>query len=201
MENIIVACVFLVVATFVVIFFKPSKITNYPSLGKTIVMFGDSLTVGVGASEGHSIRELISKKIKEEVLGMGVSGQTSGQGLQRIDAVIALKPKVTLVLFGGNDYLKKVEKEITFKNIDTIVQKLQRAGSVVILIGIQGGILSDPFHDEFKRIAKKRGAVYVTNVLENIIGKEDLMSDQVHPNDNGCEIIASRIAPILKKVL
>lgn len=201
MENIIVASIFLIVATLVVIFFKPSKVTNYPSLGETIVMFGDSLTAGVGASEGHSIRELISKKIKKEIIGMGVRGETSGQGLQRIDAVIALKPKVTLVLFGGNDYLRKVEESVTFKNIDTIVEKLQRAGSVVVLLGIQGGILTDPFHNQFKKIAKKHGAVYITNVLENIIGKEDLMSDQVHPNDRGCEIIASRIAPIVKKVL
>ena len=43
--------------------------------------------------------------------------------------------------------------------------------------------------------------MYITNVLENIIGKDDLMSDQVHPNDRGCEIIASRIASIVKKVL
>jgi acyl-CoA thioesterase-1 len=201
MENVTIAILFLSTASAVVIFFKPSKITNYPSSGSSVVMFGDSLTVSVGASEGHTLPELLSKKIKEPIINMGIRGQTSAQGLLRVNDVLELNPKVVLVLFGGNDYLHEVPIKETFKNIDAIVAKIQEYGAVVVLLGIQGGILSDPYKGEFKKVAKKRGALYVPSVLENIIGEEDLMSDEVHPNDKGYTIIAKKILPVLEKGL
>jgi acyl-CoA thioesterase-1 len=201
MENVTIALLFVSTASVVFIFFKPSKIKNYPSQGDTIIMFGDSLTVGVGASEGKSIPELLSKKIHKPVIGMGVRGETSAQGLARIEKVIEKYPKVVLVLIGGNDYLQEVPIEETFKNIDAIVKRIQDAGAVVVLLGIQGGILSDPFEEQFKKISKNRGALYVKNVLDGIIGEEDLMFDEVHPNDKGYERIVKKILPVLKKGL
>lgn len=201
MQDSIVAVVFLGVGTAVFIFFKPSKITNYPSVGTSIVMFGDSLTEGIGATEGYTLPELFSKKLHKEVINMGKRGETSADGLARIDQVIDVDPKVVIVLFGGNDYLQEIDQEITFKNIDTIVSTLQEFGAVVVLLGIQGGVLSDPYKEEFKKIAVRRGALYVPNVLDGIIGEESLMSDEVHPNNTGYAILAKKVYPVLKKAL
>jgi acyl-CoA thioesterase-1 len=201
MQDSVIAIIFLGFGTAVFVLFKPSKITNYPSPGSSIVMFGDSLIEGVGASAGNTLPELLSKKIGEEVINMGIQGQTSSQGLARINSVIDKDPKVVMVLFGGNDYLHGVPQEITFKNIDAIVAILQEFGAVVIVLGIQGGILIDPYKYEFKKIAERRGALYVESVLEGIIGEPDLMSDEVHPNNNGYTLIAKKIYPILKKSL
>lgn len=201
MENISIAILFLSTATVVIIFFKPSKITNYPSQGDSIIMFGDSLTIGVGASEGHSIPELLSKEIKKPVIAMGVRGETSAKGLARIDKILSKNPKIVLVLFGGNDYLQEIPIEETFKNIEDIVTRLENYGSEVVLLGIQGGILSDPYEAEFKKIVKKRGTLYVPNVLDGIIGDENLMFDEVHPNDKGYALIVKKILPVLKKGL
>jgi len=201
MGNITIATLFLIAATAVVIFFKPSKITNYPSQGNAIIMFGDSLTVGIGASEGNSLPELLSKKINQPIINMGMRGETSRDGLMRVKTDTDEHPRVVLVLFGGNDYLQEVPSGETFKNIDAIVTKIQQSGAVVVLLGIQGGILSDPYESEFKKIAKNRGALYVKNVLDGIIGNEDLMFDEVHPNDKGYALIAKKILPVLKKGL
>lgn len=196
-----IAIVFLITGTTVFIFFKPSKITNYPSAGTSIVMFGDSLVEGVGATEGNTLPELLSKKLGKEVINMGIRGQTSAQGLSRINTVIDKDPKVVIVLFGGNDYLHQVPREVTFKNIDDIVAILQEFGAVVVLAGIQGGIIDDPYESEFKRIARERGALYIPSVLSGIIGDGTKMSDQVHPNDIGYGIIAKKIYPIVKKAI
>jgi lysophospholipase L1-like esterase len=201
MQYSVVAVIFLGFGTAIFIFFKPSKITNYPSSGTSIVMFGDSLTYGTGATVGKSLPELLSVMIKEHIVNMGVRGQTSAEGLARVDKVLGHDPKVVLVLFGGNDYLQEIPVEETFKNIESMVTTLQEYGAVVVLLGIQGGILFDPYKEEFKKIAKRRGAFYISNILENIIGEEDLMSDEVHPNDKGYALIAKRIYPILKKAL
>lgn len=201
MQDSVIAIIFLGFGTAVFIFFKPSKITNYPSPGNSIVMFGDSLIEGVGASAGNTLPELLSKKIGEEVINMGIQGQTSAQGLARINSVIDMDPKVVMVLFGGNDYLHGVKQEVTFKNIDAIVAILQEFGAVVIVLGIQGGILIDSYKYEFKKIAERRGALYVESVLEGLIGESSLMSDEVHPNDIGYNLIAKKIYPVLKKAL
>lgn len=199
MDNSIIAVIFLGVSTIVFVFFKPSKITNYPSVGTSVVMFGDSLIEGIGATEGGDLPSLLSKKLGVNVVNMGVRGQTSEQGLSRVGTVLKHDPKVVLVLFGGNDYLHRVPQDETFRNVDKIVGTLQGYGAVVVLLGIQGGILDDPYEEEFRKISKNRGALYVPNVLEGVIGEQDLMFDEVHPNNKGYEIIANKIYPVVKK--
>lgn len=201
MQPTSVAIIFLGFGTVIFIFFKPTKITNYPSNGTSIVMFGDSLTVGTGATEGNNLPSLLSKKIKKEIINMGVRKETSAQGLLRIEKVIEQDPKVVLVLFGGNDYLQDVPIEETFKNLDKIVTTILDSGAVVVLLGIQGGIITDPYESEFRKLAKRRGTLYVPNVLEGIIGNQELMSDEVHPNDIGYAMISKKIYSVLKKSL
>ncbi len=195
---IILATLFIIGAVFF-LFQKSPVITNYPSQGKTIVAFGDSLVEGVGATTANDFVSLLSKLISKPIINMGVAGNTSADGLTRVESVNAQDPKVVLVLFGGNDYLRKIPIEETFKNIDDIVMKLQSGGAVVVLLGIQGGILSDKYNEHFEEIAEKRGALYVPNVLDGVIGHGELMDDAIHPNDLGYKKIADKIFPILKK--
>lgn len=191
----------------VVLFFtfsRDTKITNYPSKGTTIVAFGDSLIEGVGATKGNDISSLISARIGEPVINLGVSGNTTAQGLARVDEIKKHNPKVVLVLLGGNDYLRKVPLADTFKNLDEIIARIQAMGAVVVLLGVQGSvipIIGDPFEERFELLAEKRGAVYVPNVLSGLVGNMKYMSDAIHPNDLGYASIVDRILPELKQVL
>lgn len=197
---ILIFGIVLVVAGF--FFFKPeAKITNYPSSGDSIVAFGDSLIEGVGASEGNDLVSQLSKKIGEPIINLGVAGNTTEQGLARVDRIAEYKPKVVLVLLGGNDFLRKVPKAETFKNLDAIVTKIQSTGAVVVLLGIQGGVLGDPYENEFENLAQLKGTAYVSNVLEGLFGDSRYMADSVHPNDVGYAKIVERIYPELKRVL
>lgn|SRR3989338_637692 len=196
---IIILAVVLVIGVLFFIFRKSPTITNYPPQGKTIVAFGDSLVEGVGATAGNDFVSLLSYKIGEPIINMGVSGNTSVDGLARVEQVTAQDPKIVLVLFGGNDFLRKVPIEETFKNIDEIVAKLQSEGAVIILLGIKGGILGDQYAEHFEKIAENRGTLYVPNVLAGLIGNGKYMDDAIHPNDAGYEKIAEKIYPVLKK--
>jgi|SRR3989344_2078409 len=189
----------LVIGVLLFVFKKSPTITNFPSSGTTIVAFGDSLVEGIGATKGNDFVSLLSRSIGEEIINMGVAGNTSSDGFARVESVNIQDPRIVLVLFGGNDYLRKVPIEETFQNIDGIVVRLQSGGAVVVLLGIQGGILSDKYDEHFEDIAEKRGALYVPNVLDEIIGHGELMDDTIHPNDLGYKKIADKIFPILKK--
>lgn len=197
---ILIFGIILVIAGF--FFFKPSpKITNYPSSGDSIVAFGDSLIEGVGATAGNDLVSQLSKKIGEPIINLGIAGNTTEQGLARVDRITEYKPKVVLVLLGGNDYLRKVPKVETFKNLEAIVTKIQSMGAVVVLLGIQGGVLTDPYEDEFETLAKRKGVVYISNVLEGLVGNSRYMADSVHPNDVGYAQIVDRVHKKLQSVL
>jgi len=199
----IITVVALTVLILLVFLYFPSDtaITNHESTGVSIVAFGDSLVAGTGSTPGNDFVSLVAKGINEPIINMGVPGETSAMGLERIDEVISKNPKLVFVLFGGNDFLRNVPPETTFKNIDQIVIELQDTGAVVVLLGIRGGILTDTYAKQFADIARKRGAIYVPNVLENILGKQQFMSDAIHPNDAGYRIIADSVLTILNENL
>ncbi len=184
------------------LFFKPdTQITNYPSSGTRLVAFGDSLIEGVGATSGNDLVSQLSKKIGKPIVNLGVSGNTTAQGLARIDRIAPYNPKIVFVLLGGNDYLKKVPQKETAENIERIVIEIQRMGAVVVLLGVQGGILGDPYEDMFEDIAERHGTVYVPNVLDGLVADMRYMSDGVHPNDAGYLKIVDKIYPYIKKIL
>jgi acyl-CoA thioesterase I len=178
-----------------------APITNFPPKSGLIVVLGDSLVEGVGATSGGDFPSVLEELAREPIINMGKAGDTSRNGLDRIEEILALNPKVALVLLGGNDFLRRVPKAETFANIDEIVEKLQGSGAIVIILGVQGGIFSDGYKNEFKKIAEDRGALYVPNVLKGVIGQGELMDDAIHPNDAGYKKIAEKIYPVLRRAL
>ncbi|MFA7216771.1 MAG: GDSL-type esterase/lipase family protein [Candidatus Paceibacterota bacterium] len=186
-----------VLATFAlgVYFFSNSSpiIKNYPPKNDTIVAFGDSLTRGVGATDGKGFVYLLSQKLGKPIVNLGVSGDTTKEGLARINEAIKKNPGTVVLLLGGNDYLKKVPQEETFNNLRQIITKFQSGGSMVVLLGVRGGVLSDKFEKPFENLARETGSIYVSDVLSGVITKKEYMYDTVHPNDEGYAIIADRI--------
>ena len=112
-----------------------------PDNRPVIVAFGDSLTAGYGTDAGNSYpdfleRDLEAKGFHYHVVNAGISGNTTKDGLDRVDEVLALKPAIVIVAFGGNDGLRGLPIDSTRKNLDQIVSTLQRAGTKVVLGGI-----------------------------------------------------------------
>lgn len=183
-------------------FFKAESIKNYPSSGTDIVAFGDSLIFGQGASSADkNFVSLLSDRIGKRIVNLGVPGNTTQNALDRINELDRYNPKVVILLLGGNDYLQKVPIGKTFQNLGVIIQKIQSKGSVVLLLGVRGGILNDKFDTEFEKISSKYHTAYVSDVLSGLITNMQYMSDAVHPNDLGYQKIADRVYPVLVKLI
>ena len=97
--------------------------------------------------------------------------------------------------------MKRVPIEITFKNLETIIQYLQSKGAVVVLLGIKGSVIGDTYKNRFEDLSKKYQTAYVSNVLDGILGNNNLMYDALHPNDKGYAKIVDRIFPVLYPLL
>lgn len=190
-----------IVPVFLLFSSNSNVVKNYPSTGANIVAFGDSLVVGVGATEGKDFVTVLSNKIGEPIINLGKSGDTTAMAMTRLDKVLGNNPKIVLLLLGGNDYLRKVPKEETFSNLGTMIKAIQDQGAAVIVLGVRGGVISDNYKDDFESLSKEYSTAYVPDVLDGLLGHSDLMYDSIHPNDAGYQIIADKIFPVIKNLI
>ena len=99
-----------------------------------IVAFGDSLTAGYGAEPGNSYPDFLQKELdqagfKWRVVNAGVSGDTTTDGVNRLSEVLAYKPRVVIVEFGGNDGLRGLPIDTTRANLDQMIAGDSEGGS------------------------------------------------------------------------
>lgn len=176
-------------------------IQNLPMPNETVVAFGDSLVFGVGSTKENDFVSQLGTRLGADILNLGVPGDTTKDGLDRIDEVLALNPGMVIVLLGGNDALRKIPREDTRKNISEIVVRLQEVGSVVVLVGVRGGLFGDPFDEMYEELARFYGAVLVPDILDGILLNPELTADQIHPNDAGYTIVSDRIYKKVKSYM
>ena len=160
-----------------------------------VVAFGDSLTVGFGASNPEqSYVGCLSKRIGQPIVNKGVNGNTSANGVQRVETdVVPESPRVLLLLFGGNDLLTRVPMDVTIANLERIIRVAQGNGAMVVLVGIQPPLIGGKMGAAMRTLAKQTGCVYVPDIIGGIFGRKNLMSDQIHPNDTGYAMMADRV--------
>ena len=181
---------------------RPPDYANFPPQNPgDWVAFGDSLTAGYEMSPGQDYPAQLAARLGVSIRNDGVSGNTTADGLQRVAALAATRPRVVLLCLGGNDGLRQVPRAETFGNLTAILEQLQGAGAFVVLIGVRSATIRDKNAEEFERLAKARRTLYVPNILDELLGKPALMLDQIHPNAAGYAVIAERLEKMLRPLL
>src|SRR5262249_26774916 len=144
---------------------------------------------------------LLSRSLGVPILNLGVSGETTADGLRRLDAVARQQPRVVLLCLGGNDALNRVPLANTVANLGIIIDRLQAESSFVVLIGIRSASLHDRNEKAFARLAREKRALYVPDFLKGLAFKPVYMSDAIHPNDEGYKRFAERMEKVLRPLL
>lgn len=89
------------------------RVANLDASGETVVFFGDSITRGYGVRPEESISSVMARALGFVFVNAGIPGDTMAAGLGRIDRdVIAHHPRLTLVEFGGNNFLCRVPRPL-----------------------------------------------------------------------------------------
>jgi acyl-CoA thioesterase-1 len=177
-----------------------------------IVAFGDSLSAGFGADPGKSFPDFLQKDLTAaglhwRVVNAGVSGNTTLDGVSRLSEVLAYKPRVTIVEFGGNDGLRGLPITSTRANLEQIIQALKTAGSDVLLAGMTlppnyGPDYIKSFEQIYVQLAAKYKLTRIPFLLEDVAIHPDLMQrDGIHPTAEGNEIVAKTVMRYLKPLL
>ncbi len=174
-----------------------------------IVTFGDSLTAGVaGRSYPDALQELLDAQgLRFRVDNQGVSGDTTTDGLARIDNVIAGHPALVILEFGGNDGLRGIPVDATRKNLAAMIERLKQAKIPTVLLGITlppnyGPDYVKPFTAMFPELAREYQLPYIPFLLLHVYQNRELMQpDGIHPNGNGNQIVARDVFQLIRPQL
>ena len=139
--------------------------------------------------------------IGREVINLGVSGDTSASGLARLNELRGYSSYMVLIEFSANDLFRKVPKNITEQNLREIVRQVQEMGAIAVLVDTGGAYPMETYTKIQKQIAKDYNALFVPGIMDDIYGKKQLMSDQIHPNAAGYKIVAEKIKKVIKPYL
>jgi len=169
------------------------------------VILGDSLTYGTGAGSGEDYASILASNTGWNIINAGVPGNTSFDGLSRLPQILAAhengeqKIDLLIVELGGNDFLRHVPEHETVNNLKSILSqaKAKRIKTMLIAIpkfspvGAAFGALSD--HPLYEQLAEETDTPLIEDLFSDVLAKNSLKADPIHPNAEGYRLVASEL--------
>ena len=181
---------------------------------KTVAVLGDSLAAGLGVEETEAFPAVLQEKIEAAglnytVVNAGVSGDTTADGLNRINWLLKRKIDVLILELGGNDGVRGLPVSATKSNLQSIIDRVTQTypQSQIVLAGMQmppnmGSDYTKEFRKVFPDLAEKNHAALIPFLLEGVGARPDLnQPDQIHPTAEGHRIIAKNVWKVLAPIL
>ena len=183
---------------------------------KQILVLGDSLTAGYELDPAFAFPVRLEKALRDDgydvsVVNGGVSGDTSSGGLSRLDwtlvGVPGGRPDLAIVELGANDALRGIEPWLTRQNLAKIIDRFKADGTAVLIAGMKappnmGPDYAAEFDAIYPDLAEERGVALYPFFLEGVAADPSLnLSDGMHPNEAGVDVIVTGIAPLVKTLL
>jgi lysophospholipase L1-like esterase len=173
------------------------KLSPVPIDG-TVLAFGDSLTLGVGARSRDSYPSVLSVLGGRRVVNAGVSGETTDLGLARLqDTLPKVNPDLLLLLEGGNDILRARDPADTKSNLAAMVELARSQGIEVVLVGVPDKLLFSDSASFYEELAEQYELVFDGETLAGLLRRSDYKSDAVHLNSQGYRVLAEAIHELL----
>jgi acyl-CoA thioesterase-1 len=177
-----------------------------------VLDFGDSLTAGYGLMPEQAFPArlqawLRAHGVAARVVNAGVSGDTTTDGLARLDWALADKPDLVVLALGANDALRGIDPAMVRDNLDKMLKKIKAAGAKVLILGMRappnwGKAYDRAFDRIFPELAQARQATLYPFFLEGVAMRPDLnQPDGLHPNERGVAVLVDRIGPVVAGVL
>lgn len=188
-------------------------LVSTPTIAKSIVVLGDSISASYGMDINKGWVALIQQKLDQEntsytIFNESISGDTTAGGLARIDKILTqYNPQLLILELGANDGLRGLSLKEMKKNLATIIRRSQQADTKVLLLSMRippnyGKRYITLFYDIYPQLAKELKIPFVPFILEDVaLIKEMMQKDGLHPNDKAQPVIANKIWQYLLSVL
>lgn len=177
-----------------------------------ILAFGDSLSAGYQLPAGAGFTDQLQKRLDEdgldvEIINAAVSGDTTANGLSRLDWSTPDDIDLVLLELGANDALQGLPVDKAKANLAAMIEKFQDKGAKVLLIGMRsppnmGQEYVKAFDAVFPALAQEHDLPFYPFFLQGVAAEPDLnLQDGMHPNEEGIKVIVKNIAPTVIDVV
>ena len=188
----------------------PTAPSTSSASSPVVAILGDSLSVSPSREASFPAvlqRRLEAEGLKWRVVNAGRNGDTTAQGLARLDDVLRDKPAVLILALGANDGLRGVPVSTVRRQLDEIIRTSTSHGVRVLLCGMEtppfrGWDYSLAFHAIYPDLAAAYDLPLVPFLLAGVFGNFDLnQPDMIHPNAAGAQRIADTVWPFLEPMV
>lgn len=177
-----------------------------------IVALGDSLTAGLGVPRDEAYPAVLQRKLDEagiklEVVNAGISGDTTADGLRRVNWALEGEVRLLIVALGANDGLRGLPPGQMKANLQSIIHRARQRAIPVLLVGMEappnyGEQYAASFRQVFQDLARENKVTFVPFLLEGVAGVPDLnQSDGIHPTSTGAARIADHLWPSVTTII
>lgn len=162
---------------------------------QSILIFGDSLSTPFQLEESKGYGSMLAKYFNLALKNYAVNGAETAAVLGQVKRAVKSKEvgpgSISVVLAGGNDFLRNRKEADTVKNLSAIIAELKAQGSKVVLMSVPSknlmaltGRLSDNAIYESIYSANS-DVVFIPNLISSVLSDSKLKLDAIHPNDQG----------------
>ncbi|MGR6859235.1 multifunctional acyl-CoA thioesterase I/protease I/lysophospholipase L1 [Aliivibrio salmonicida] len=181
---------------------------------QTLLILGDSLSAGYNMPIEQSWPSLLPIQLEKlgkvtEVINGSISGDTTGNGLDRLPTLLEQhQPNYVLIELGANDGLRGFPPQKINANLESMFMQIKMANAQPLLMQIQvppnyGKRYSQAFGSLYPKLSEKHDIPLLPFFLEQVIVKPEwIMKDGLHPKPEAqpwiAEFMAKELAPYLK---
>ncbi|WP_293612120.1 arylesterase [Ponticaulis sp.] len=189
-------------------------IQNEPAEDTVIVMLGDSLTAGYGLPPSQALPAVLDNRLRANghavsVHNAGVSGDTTAMALARYrHSVSSHDADMLVIALGTNDFLFGFPASVARQNLSKIIERANSEGLDVVIAGIEPRwpevyeMLQGEYASMFPHLAADYELPYYEGFMRGVWQESDLLlADGLHPNAEGVERMAERLAAFLEAEL
>ncbi|MDE1514040.1 multifunctional acyl-CoA thioesterase I/protease I/lysophospholipase L1 [Vibrio sp. dsl-7] len=179
----------------------------------TLLILGDSLSAGYAMPIEQAWPSLLTEALGEKgqtlsVVNASISGDTTGNGLERLPALLTQhQPDLVLIELGANDGLRGFPLHTISQNLSTMIEQIQAHNATALLMQIRippnyGKRYSEGFAQIYPSLAEQFSIPLLSFFLEQVIVKPEwMMADGLHPKPEAQPWIADFVAEQLSEHL
>ncbi|MEJ8403903.1 arylesterase [Brevundimonas vesicularis] len=178
---------------------------------RVVTLLGDSLTAGYCLKPTESLPRQLAARLASEtppvrVIGAGVSGDTTRDGLRRLDRDVPAQTDLCVVALGANDMMQLVPTDHVRNNLLSIIDKLRRRDIPVLLSGMRAppwfGAYAWAFDAVYPDVASAANVPLMPFLMEGVaLHPAYVLPDRIHPNAAGVGKMGDALAPYVRSAL
>ncbi|GMU69493.1 MAG: hypothetical protein AMXMBFR37_18250 [Steroidobacteraceae bacterium] len=181
--------------------------------GRTILVFGDSISAGYGLKTEEGWVALLQKRLDGQgygyrVVNASVSGETTSGGMARLPRALALhEPAVVVLELGANDALRGLPLELSQRSLAGMIEASRAAGAKVLLLGMRippnyGPRYANGFERMYAELAKQFDIPLVPFFMEKVALDDTLLqADRLHPTAAAQPLLLDTAWPALRRLI